>query len=67
MKLKIVLKNKEKNKNDVVLDSDEKEDAVIGEDGLMYKSEKECENKDGEMCYMYNRYKPSKKHTIPTK
>ena len=67
MRLKIVVKNKKHSSDKVITDKDQENQMLIDEDGLEYSSEKQCLSDEKEFCYMYNKYKPSPKHTIPTK
>lgn len=65
MKIRIILKDK------VLKDSDSRdsENLMLDEDEntLRYSSEKQCETEGGEFCYFYDKKKPSKSKTIPTK
>lgn len=65
MTIRIVLKDKAlknsdaNNERTLMLDEEE--------NSLQYNSEKECEREGGEFCYFYDKKKPSKSKTIPTK
>ena len=67
MRLKIVVKNKKHSQDKIITDKDQENQMLIDEDGLEYSSEKQCLSDEGTFCYMYNKYKPSPKHTITTK
>jgi archaellum component FlaD/FlaE len=65
MALRIVIKDKSMNSSE----PKEKQQVILDEEEntLQYSSEKQCESEGGEFCYFYDKKKPSKSKTIPTK